>query len=108
MHDQFLHQSDPRWRQAAAKLAPKNNQKSSYPSDLRAKNGILHRPLGPKIRKKIISKKQRNKKQGGVSQRPPFGAEKVANMAPSWVPKSIKNQLKIDAKIDQKFDASWD
>ena len=34
--------------------------------------------------------------------------ENVANMAPSWPPKSSQHRLKIDAKIDQKFDASWD
>ena len=28
-------------------------------------------------------------------------------MAPSWLPKSIKNRFKIDAKIDRFFDASW-
>ena len=28
-------------------------------------------------------------------------------MAPSWLPKSIKNQSKIDVKIDQKIEASW-
>ena len=34
--------------------------------------------------------------------------ENVANMAPSWLPKSSQHRLKIDAKINQKFDASWD
>ena len=34
--------------------------------------------------------------------------EKVANMAPSWPPKSKENRRKIDAKIDRKIDASWD
>ena len=33
----------------------------------------------------------------------PILEEKVANMAPSWFPNSIKNRLKIDAKIDQKL-----
>ena len=65
-------------------------------------------PKWVKISKKIGSKKQRNKKEGGTPQGRSIFAEKVANMAPSWLPKSIKNQLKIDAKIDQKFDASWD
>ena len=32
----------------------------------------------------------------------------MANMAPSWAPKSNPNRQKIDAKIDQKLDASWD
>ena len=34
-------------------------------------------------------------------------SEKVANMAPSWPPKSKQNRRKIDAKIDRKNDASW-
>ena len=33
-------------------------------------------------------------------------SEKVANMAPSWVPKSKENRRKNDAKIDRKNDAS--
>ena len=45
---------------------------------------------------------------GGLPQPPPILKENVANMAPSWLPHSIKNRLKIDAKIDQKFDASCD
>ena len=57
---------------------------------------------------KIGSKKQRNKKRGRLPQRCFVLAEKVANMAPSWAPKSIKNRSKIYAKIDRFFDASWD
>ena len=57
--------------------------------------------------KKIDSKKQRNKKEGGLSFPPPCWAEKAASMAPSWAPKSIKNRLKIDAKIDRFFEGSW-
>ena len=57
---------------------------------------------------KIKEKRERNKKEGGLSFPPPCWAEKAANMAPSWHPKAIKNREKIDAKIDQKFDASWD
>ena len=57
---------------------------------------------------KIGSKKEHNKKRGGTPQRTFILAEKVANMAPSWAPKSIK----IDKKSMQKsivfFDASWD
>ena len=34
-------------------------------------------------------------------------SEKVANMAPSWVPRWSQNGEKIDAKIDQKIDAFW-
>ena len=36
-----------------------------------------------------------------------LGSKKVANMAPTWVPRGSQNEEKIDAKIDQKFDASW-
>ena len=42
-----------------------------------------------------------------MPQHTPILEEKVANMAPSWPPTSIKHRLKIDAKIDQKIDASW-
>ena len=34
-------------------------------------------------------------------------SDKVANMAPSWLPKSKQNRRKNDAKIDRKNDASW-
>ena len=37
-----------------------------------------------------------------------LGSKKVANMAPTWVPRASQNEEKIDAKIDQKFDVSWD
>ena len=43
-------------------------------------------PIGPG-RPKIREKHQRNKEEGSISQGPPPGAEKVANMAPTWVPK---------------------
>ena len=33
--------------------------------------------------------------------------KKVANMAPSWLPKRSPNPLKIEVKIDQFFNASW-
>ena len=36
-----------------------------------------------------------------------LGPRKVANMAPTWLPKRSQNQLKIDPKIDQFFSASW-
>ena len=39
--------------------------------------------------------------------RPPILAEKVAKMAPSWVPKRSQKRQKNDAKIDQNFGASW-
>ena len=35
-------------------------------------------------------------------------SEKVANMAPSWPPKSKQHRRKIDANIDRKRYASWD
>ena len=34
--------------------------------------------------------------------------KKVANMAPTWLPKRSQNPSKIEAKIDQFFNASWD
>ena len=48
--------------------------------------------------KQIVSKKQRNKKEGGLSFPPPCWAEKAANMAPSWAPKSIKKRKKTMQK----------
>ena len=36
-----------------------------------------------------------------------LGPRKVANMAPTWLPKRNLNQLKIDPKIDQFFSGSW-
>ena len=33
--------------------------------------------------------------------------EKVANMVPSWLPKSSQNQRQNNAKINRKSDASW-
>ena len=49
-----------------------------------------------------------NKKRGALGNGCPHFEEKVANMAPSWPPKSSQNRRKIDAKIDRKIDASWD
>ena len=43
-----------------------------------------------------------------MQQRYSILTENVANMAPSWPPKSSKNREKIDAKIDQKIDAFRD
>ena len=57
---------------------------------------------------KIEEKRQRNKKEGWTSQRCPPGAEKVANMAPTWVPKWSQDGQKIDPKIYHFFNASWD
>ena len=36
-----------------------------------------------------------------------LGSEKVANMAPTWLPKRSQKREKIEAKNDQNFDASW-
>ena len=36
-----------------------------------------------------------------------LGSKKVANMAPTWLPKRSRNREKIEAKIDQNFDGSW-
>ena len=38
----------------------------------------------------------------------PSQPKKVANMAPSCIPKRRQNRLKTDPKIDHFFDASWD
>mgnify|MGYP003324106011 CR=1 FL=1 len=35
-----------------------------------------------------------------------LGPRKVANMAPTWLPKRSQNRLKIEAKNDLNFDAS--
>ena len=48
-----------------------------------------------------------NKEEGSILQLPPPGAEKVANMAPTWVPKWSQDGQKIDAKMHHFFDASW-
>ena len=36
-----------------------------------------------------------------------LGPRKVANMAPTWLPKRSQNREKIEVKNDQNFDASW-
>ena len=36
-----------------------------------------------------------------------LGPKKVANMAPTWLPKRVQHRPKIEAKSDQIFDASW-
>ena len=48
------------------------------------------------------------KKRVALHRAPPPGAEKVVNMAPTWVPKWSQDGQKIDAKIDHLFDASWE
>ena len=58
---------------------------------------------GEKIRKK----RQHNKKVGGTNLRPHIFSEKVANMAPTWLPKWSQHGQKINAKIDHFSDASW-
>ena len=63
-------------------------------------------PIGPGG-EKIERIHQRNKEEGSVSQGPPPGAEKVANMAPTWAPKWSQDGQKIDAKMHHFFDASW-
>ena len=47
------------------------------------------------------------KKRVAPHRPPPPGAEKVANMAPTWVPKWSQDGPKIDAKMHHFFDASW-
>ena len=79
-------------KQNKANLTPKFNQKHS-----KSTAGVgtpLDRPMGypPPFRKKMSLKKQHNKKRAGFPQGRFILAEKVANMAPSWAPKSIKNR----------------
>ena len=59
---------------------------------------------GEKIRKKY----QCNIKVDGPNSRPPILIQKVANMAPTWLPKWSQDGQKIDPKINHFFDASWD
>ena len=49
-----------------------------------------------------------NKNEGIAPHRTPILKENVANMAPSWPPKSRPNPLKNDANIDQNIDAFQD
>ena len=66
IQNQLLHQSGPRWRQVGTKLAPKIDQKWGTPSDLGAKNGVPHRPLGPTFRKKWVKKMNATKTTHGL------------------------------------------
>ena len=78
----------PKWQQNGAKMEPTWHQ-----------NGAKWSQNGSTFRKKSIKKSNATKKRAdshslppGFPQGPPFWAEKAANMAPSWAPKSIKNR----------------
>ena len=73
-------------------IGSKNPLKMEYPIGLGDPKCGTPSASGAKKMKKIDYKKQRNKKQGGVPQRPPILTENVTNMASSWLTKSIKNQ----------------
>ena len=73
--------------QTRAKMGPKHPNTNPKTSQNERQNRVPHRtvrwgtplPCG----KNRFKKATQQKKRPGVSQRPPFGAEKVANMAPS-------------------------
>ena len=65
---------EPKWDQLATKMEQNRDK------------------IGENFEKKIGKKKNTTKKRDGTPQRTFILAEKVANMAPSWAPKSIKNQ----------------
>ena len=71
-------------------------------------NRAQRAPRGGQDAPKTEKKDRPNIKLPGVKSRRRILSEKVANMAPSWPPKSKENRRKIDAKIDRKIDASWD
>ena len=65
-------------------------------------------PGGVGKAKKSQQKREMRKSTGGVDPRPLIFSEKVAKMAPTWLPKWSQNGPKIDAKIDQNFDGFRD
>ena len=74
-----------------AQMGPKTEHRRGTPS------ALGHDPMGyPRVpREKIRKKNQRNKKEGSTSGCPPILSEKVANMAPSWVPSWSQKLLDI-------------
>ena len=66
----------PTWPQHGAKIRPKT---SKIEPRWGPKMGY---PIGP-VGEKIERKHQRDKEEGSILQRPPPGAEKMANMAPT-------------------------
>ena len=70
-------------------------------------NRAQRAPRGGQDAPKTEKKDRPNIKLPGVKSRRRILSEKVANMAPSWLPKSKQNRRKIDAKFDRFFDASW-
>ena len=65
------------------------------------KNGVPHRPLAPKSRKKHILNVDPSKKRAGFHSLAPVEPIKC-NVAPTWL-----DGQKINAKIGCFFDASW-
>ena len=63
---------------------------------------------GVRMAKEAELKRQRNTEEGGLSSRLPHFSRKMANMAPTWLPKWSQNCFKIWPKIDQHIDGSWD
>ena len=86
--------SGPRYRQLGTKMATKRSQNGA---NLAPKWSNME-PKWAKISKRVGSKKQRHKKRGGVPQLRFILPEKVANMASSWGPKSMKNRKKNRSK----------
>ena len=105
----------PTWRQTTSKLEPRWGQntptQTPKPPKMNARTWHPIAPcdgVSPSLAEKNRFKKATQQKKRGLSFPRPCWAEKAANMAPSWHPKSIKNRGKIDANIGQKFDASWE
>ena len=120
---------EPKWCQEEAMRAPKSKNNI----DPTKKRVAFHRVLPPVVAgwwqgwqggrgchppatplppwgqdgEKINEKQQRNKEEGSISHCPPPLCEKVAYMAPTWVPSCSQDGSKINAKMHHFFDASW-
>ena len=101
----------PKWSPETFKMEPKSFQNRT-PNRPKIRKIVSRpskmEPRGGQDGQKIENLNRPNKKVGEFLHGRPFLSQRVTNMAPSWLPKSIKNRSKIDAKIDQKFDASLD
>ena len=71
-------------------------------------NRAQRAPRGGQDAQKTPKKDRSNIKLHSVKFPRRILSEKVANMAPSWPPKSKQHRRKIDANIDRKSYASWD
>ena len=98
----------PKWKPKGPNVAPIWFPKpfKIYPKPPK----IRHGPMGyPPLASPRTAKKTPTQQKGGwIYLGPPIFSEKVASMAPSWVPKWSQDGRKIDAKINHFFDASWD